>query len=469
MLQRALSLHHIRYSSSPPFEFQRLTHSLNDHEEQSVPPFGFQRQTPSQEEVAAPPSHDCVKFEHCVRASHRIQSGVVRTACERSHWLSEMTGCEIYLKAEHQQFTGSFKERGARNSLLSLTASQRTRGVVAASAGNHALALSWHGANLGIPVTVVMPNVAPMAKVDKCRRFGANVVIHGANIGEAKAFAQEHFGELRYINGYDDPEIIAGTGTLGIEMLEQLASADVTVIPVGGGGLIAGVALAMKTLNPDVTVIGVEPRRCASFTAALAAGAPVPAETLPTLADGLAVPVVGPHAFAVARHWVDEVVLVEEREVALSVLRLVEGEKQVVEGGGATGLAALLPGGPLDRADLKGKRVLVPLCGGNIDVTVLGRVIERGLAADSRLMRLTVAVSDRPGGIAHMAKLIAEAGGSVKDIFHERAWLHTSVDQVAVRIVLETRGVEHNAAILDALNGEGYPSAKFEVAGDCGL
>ena len=192
MLQRALSLHHIRYKSSPPFEFQRLTPN-------------------NQEEAAAPPSHDCVKFEHCVRARHLIQSGVVRTACERSHWLSEMTGCEIYLKAEHQQFTGSFKERGARNSLLSLTSSQRSRGVVAASAGNHALALSWHGTNLGIPVTVVMPNVAPMAKVDKCRRFGASVVIHGANIGEAKAFAQERFGGLRYINGYDDPEIIAGT------------------------------------------------------------------------------------------------------------------------------------------------------------------------------------------------------------------------------------------------------------------
>jgi len=406
------------------------------------------------------PEWDCVKFEHCVRAMHRIRSGVMRTECRRSHWLSSATGCEIWLKSEHQQFTGSFKERGARNSLLSLSADERLHGVVAASAGNHALALAWHGADLGIPVTVVMPTIAPMAKVDRCRVFGANVVLVGQHIGEAREYAMTHFSHQRYVNGYDDPEIIAGTGTLGMEMLEQLPECDVAVVPVGGCGLIAGVALAMKTLNPSVRVIGVEPLRCASYTAALDAGRPVQARVQPTLADGLAVPKVGAHAFAVARHWVDEVVQVDEGDVALAVLRLVENEKMVVEGGGATGLAALLPGGPLDRPDLKGKHVLVPLCGGNMDVTTLGRVIDRGLAADGRLIRLSVPVSDRPGGIADVTRVIAGVGASVKDIFHERAWLQNSVDQVVIKAVLETRGPEHNTELLEVLQ-RSYPDARM--------
>jgi threonine dehydratase len=306
------------------------------------------------------PSYDCVRFEHVAAAMHRIRGGIVRTSCQRSHWLSEITGSHVHFKLEQQQFTGSFKERGARNALLSLDGEARRRGVVAASAGNHALALTWHGVQLGIPVTVVMPTVAPMAKVDKCRLFGANVVIHGAHIGESKQHALEVYGDLRYINGYDDPEIIAGTGTLGMEMLEQVPDCDAVVVPVGGGGLIAGIALAMKTMQPGLRVIGVEPKRCASYSAALEAGHPVPVAVMPTLADGLAVPQVGAHAFAVARHWVDEIVTVDEAAVALAVLRLLEGEKMVVEGGGAAGLAAMLPGGPLDRLDLKVRAICVP-------------------------------------------------------------------------------------------------------------
>jgi len=243
-------------------------------------------------EADLPPA-DCVRFEDVVRASHRIREGIVRTECSHSYWLSRETGCELYVKNEHTQFTGSFKERGARNSLASLDESERARGVIAASAGNHALALAWHGPQLGVPVTVVMPTVAPMAKVDKCRAFGAEVVIHGNHIGEAREFAlsaPEHAGK-RYINGYDDPEIIAGAGTLGIEMLEQLPDADAIVVPVGGAGLIAGISLAAKTLNPSVQVIGVEPAMCASYTAALEAGSPTQfAMDGSTLADGLAVP-----------------------------------------------------------------------------------------------------------------------------------------------------------------------------------
>lgn len=392
----------------------------------------------------------------------------MRTPCERSHWLSLATGCEVYLKSEQLQFTGSFKERGGRNALLSLSAEKKQMGVIAASAGNHALALAWHGSQLGIPVTVIMPTVAPMAKVEKCRSFGVSVVIHGAHIGEAKEYAQSdpQFAGLTYINGYDDPEIVAGAGTLGIEMLEQVPDADFILVPVGGAGLIAGVALAAKTLNPTITVLGVEPERCASFTAALKAGRPVMAPVASTLADGLAVPQVGPHAFEVARHWVDEVVQVTERELSLAMLRLVEMQKAVVEGGGAAGLAALLPGAALDLPRLKGKKVLVPLCGGNIDTTILGRVIERGLSADCRMLRISSAVSDRPGGLADFTRVLASLGASVKDIFHERAWLYSSVDQVLIKCVLETSGSEHNAAIVKGLR-QHWPET-FRIDGEPG-
>jgi len=292
----------------------------------------------------------------------------------------------------------------------------------------------------------------------RVRRAGSSPPLPPACPGDPANF------EKTYINGYDDVEIIAGTGTLGIEMLQDVPNADVIVVPVGGAGLIAGIALAAKTLNPTIKIIGVEPRRCASYTAALEAGYPVKAHVLPTLADGLAVPQVGPHAFVVARRWVDEVVCVDEKDVALAVLRLVEQQKMVVEGGGATGLAALLPGGPLDRPDMKGKHVLVPLCGGNIDVNVLGRVIERGLAADGRLVRLTIAVSDRPGGIADLASVLAKNGASVKDIFHERAWLHTSVDQVTIKAVLETLGPEHNNLLMKSLT-TAYPGVDIKLEG----
>ena len=284
---------------------------------------------------------------------------------------------------------------------------------------------------------------------------------------------------LTYVNGYDDPPIVAGAGTIGMEIIEDVPDVDVVVVPVGGAGLIAGVACAIKTLRPECKVrgfissmltsfglgpyiplncqvIGVEAEFCPSYTAALKAGKPVPVPVQNTLADGLAVPVVGPHAFEVARHYVDECVLVNEKQISLAVLRLIENEKIVVEGGGCSGLAALLPGSTLDRADLKGKNIVVPLCGGNIDTTVLGRVLERGLAADCRLSSFYCTVSDRPGGIANLAALLSELGASIKDIYHERAWLYTSVDQVKVKCVVELNGKEHGEKVRAALTAKGY-------------
>jgi threonine dehydratase len=274
-----------------------------------------------------------VTFEDVSTATYRVREGVHQTSCNYSPFLSKVLGYELYLKKDYRQMTGSFKERGARNALMLLSSEDRKRGVVAASAGNHALALAYHGKLLNIPVTVVMPSIAPLAKIKGCQELGASVVLHGAHILEAREKADADFSDMTYINGFDHPHIIAGAGTMGMEILNQVPKADAIVIPVGGGGLIAGIALAVKTLNPMIQIIGVEPENCASFTAAMAAGKPVDTPTKPTLADGLAVPKVGANAFSVSHHLIDRMVTVSEKAIALSVLRLCELEKIVVEGG----------------------------------------------------------------------------------------------------------------------------------------
>lgn len=401
-----------------------------------------------------------VTFEDVIRAYYRIQNGVVRTHCGYSQVLSDITGCNIYLKSDLSQVTGSFKERGGRNALLSLTDEEKANGVISASAGNHALAMSYHGRDLGIPVTVVMPHNAPITKVSRCRDYGANVILHGEHIGEAREYAYDKHPDLKYINGYNDPEIVAGAGSMGIEILEQVPNVDVVVCPVGGAGLIAGLSLAVKTLRSKVTVVGVEPDNCASYMAALEAGKPVNGFKAGTLADGLAVPVVGDISFEVAKRYVDDCVSVSEMMIAIAVLRLLEQEKVICEGGGAAGVAALLPGGPL-YGKYAGKNVVIPLCGGNIDTTVLGRVIERGLAADDRLVRFAATVSDRPGGIASLAKAMADCGASVKDIYHERAWTKSRVDEVTVTCSVETTGAEHTQTMFDQLKSAGFPITRL--------
>ncbi len=303
---------------------------------------------------------------------------------------------------------------------------------------------------MNIPVTVVMPTIAPLNKVENAKKYGANVQQYGMHLVEAKEYAVSHheFDGMTYINGYNDPEIIAGAGSMGIEMMEQVPDMDAVVVPVGGAGLIAGVGIAVKTLQSNAKVFGVEPKFCPSFTEALKAGKPVDSGSTPTLADGLAVSQVGSHSFEVAKHFVDEVVVVSERLIALSVLRLLEMEKFVVEGGGGIGVASVLPGGPLhNHPELKGKKVVFPLCGGNIDVPVLGRVIDRGLAADNRLARFVVSVSDRPGGINFLANVLSDNGASIRDIYHERAWLFTHIDQVQIKCVIETTGRKHQRLI----------------------
>ncbi|HMJ88944.1 MAG TPA: threonine ammonia-lyase [Candidatus Acidoferrum sp.] len=388
-------------------------------------------------------------------AAERIRGAVLRTPCPPSVALSEITGCEIFCKLDYLQRTGSFKERGARNALLLLSPEQRTRGVIAASAGNHASALSFHGKLLNIPVTVVMPRFAPLMKVRTCERMGARVVSHGDDIGAACEHAMElvRGEQLTYINGFDDPAIIAGQGTMGLEILEQVPQCDAVIVPIGGAGLIAGVSLAMKSLRPSVRVIGVQAEHASSFSASIRAGKPVRVDLQPTLADGLAVPRVGDNAFAIARLRVDLVVSVNEHQIALALLRLVELEKAVVEGAGATPLAACLTGLV---PELRGKKVVLPLCGGNIDTNMLGRVIERGLAADGRLCRFTARISDRPGGLARFAALLAEEGASVRNIEHDRAFAGDDLMQVVVHCVIETRDHEHVNRVQERLRREGF-------------
>ena len=395
-----------------------------------------------------------ITFKDIEAARDRIAGAVFRSDCRHSIPLSEAAGAEVFCKFENAQRTGSFKERGARNALAQLSADQRKRGVIAASAGNHAQALAYQGRLLGVPATVVMPQYAPLIKITNCQRLGANVVLHGHDFGEAKAHAHSLAAEkgLAYIDGYDDPAIIAGQGTLGLEILDQVQNVDAVIVPVGGAGLIAGVSLAIKTMRPQVIVIAVEAENVASFSAALDAGQPAKIELRPTLADGLAIPQVGGNAFAVARDHIDKTITVTEEQIAVAILRLIELEKTVVEGAGAAPLAALLSG---KLPDLAGKRVVLPLCGGNIDPNILSRVIERGLVADGRLCRFNAVISDRPGGLAVLSKQIAAAGASIKQIVHDRAFASSDVSMVNVLCTIETRNRDHFEQVRSRLKEHG--------------
>ena len=361
---------------------------------------------------------------------------------------------EIFCKLDNLQRTGSFKERGARNALAQLSVDQQKRGVIAASAGNHAQALAYQGKLLGIPATVVMPKFAPLIKVSNCQKLGANVVLHGKDFGEAKARAHEIAKEkgLAYIDGYDDPAIIAGQGTMGIEIIEQVPNVDAVVIPVGGAGLLAGVALAVKTLRPQTKIIAVEADHVASFSAALRAGKTTTIKMEPTLADGLAIPQVGANGFEIAKSRVDKTVTVTEEQIALAILRIVELEKGVVEGAAATPLAACLSG---KLPELAGKRVVLVFSGGNIDPNILSRVIESGLVADGRLSRFTAIISDRPGGLADLTAKIASSGASVKQVVHDRAFAGSDVSAVHVLCTVETRDKQHLSDLRDRLKEHG--------------
>jgi threonine dehydratase len=398
---------------------------------------------------------DCViSFKDIEAARDRIAGAIYYSPCQHSIPLSEITGMEIFCKLDNLQRTGSFKERGARNALTQLSTEQQKRGVIAASAGNHAQALAYQGILLGIPATVVMPKFAPLIKVNNCQKLGATVVLHGKDFDEAKAHGHEIAKEkgFAYIDGYDDPAIIAGQGTMGLEIVEQVPDLDAVIIPVGGAGLLAGVSLAVKTLRPKTKIVAVEAENVASFSAALEAGKPIKIAMHPTLADGLAIPQVGSNAFEVAKPLVDLTITVSEEQIALAILRLVELEKSVVEGAAATPLAACMSGKLKQFAD---KRVVLLLCGGNIDPNVLSRVIERGLVADGRLCRFRAVISDRPGGLADLTSQIALTGASIKQVVHDRAFASSDLSVVNVLCTVETRNHQHLSELRAQLKSHG--------------
>ena len=396
-----------------------------------------------------------ISLDDVLAARERIRGGIYESPCVESIPLSQLTGARVWCKLDYLQRTGSFKERGARNALLRLPPAQRKRGVVAASAGNHALGVAYHGGLLGIPVTVVMPRFAALIKVTNCRQLGATVELFGSDVvacrERAEELAREH--DLAFIHPFDNEDVIAGQGTMGLEILEQTPAVDAIVVPVGGAGLIAGIGTVVKAKTPRVQVIGVEPEHAASLAAALQQGGPAAIALEPTLADGLAVKRVGEHSFAVAREVVDRAVTVDEASIALAILRLIELEKSVVEGAGAAPLAAFIAG---KLPELAGRTVVLTLCGGNIDTNMLGRVLDVGLVADGRLTRFNVSVADRPGGLARLTAVIAEAGASIHELAHDRAFSGPNVSEVRVVCVVETTGHDHVRQLFDALTQAGF-------------
>jgi threonine dehydratase len=391
-------------------------------------------------------------------ARARIRDAIYCSPCPVSETLGELTGTRCHVKLENLQMTGSFKERGALAKMLTLTAAERARGVIAASAGNHGLAVAYHAERLGIAATIVMPEWAALIKVASCRRHRATVVLAGQDYDEAYAEARRREAATGavFVHAFDDPAVIAGQGTLGLELVEQVPDLDAVVVPVGGGGLIGGVALAVKARAPRVEVIGVQAAALPGMRQALERGGPAELGPASTIADGIAVRRVGALTYGLCRRYVDEVVVVDENEIANAILLLLEIEKTVVEGAAATTLAAVLN----KKVALAGKRVALVLSGGNIDVNIIARVIEKGLVKDGRLARLRVVLADRPGALARLCGVVAAQRANILDIGHNRAFTTARISDTEVVLTLETSGREQIEAVVAALRGAGYQVAE---------
>jgi len=384
-------------------------------------------------------------------AGERIAGAIERTPCLHSLTLSRLTGAEVFLKFENLQFTASFKERGALNRLLLLSEAERKRGVIAMSAGNHAQGVAYHAARLGMRSVIVMPRGTPNTKVKNTRVHGAEVVLEGDSLTEAAEHAHARAARegLTFIHPYDDPAVIAGQGTIALEMLEDVPDLEMLVVPIGGGGLISGIASAAKALRSDIRVFGVESRSYRAMYQRLH-GEPVDVGG-DTIAEGLAVRDVGALTLEIVRRLVEDVLIVEEATIERAVVALIEIEKTVAEGAGAAGLAALLE----QPETFRGRRVGIPLCGGNIDTRVLAAVLMRGLVRDGRLVRLRVTMPDISGSLAKVATLIGEAGGNIVEVQHQRLFGTTSVKTPEVEFLIETRDREHSDSVVSALKAKG--------------
>ena len=397
-----------------------------------------------------------VRFEDIEAARERIRPHVEESPCPYSELFSQRFGCKTYLKLENLNLTGSFKERGACNRLSLLPDDERAQGVVAASAGNHAQAVALYASKFGIPAKIVMPEGTPLVKVTRTRNFGGEVVLYGANFDEAYDHAREVADRegRRFIHPFDDPAIIAGQGTIGLELLEQNPYLDTVVVPVGGGGMAAGIAVAIKETNPKIRVIGLEAEVVSGMKASLEAGSVVDVPPANTLCDGIAVRRVGELTHRLLSKYLDAIVTVSEREVAGAVLDLLETEKLVAEGAGATPLAALAAG-KID--DVEDERVCAVISGGNIDVNVLARIIERGLAATGRIYQLDVQLQDTPGELARVLSLVAEMAANVVEVHHNRTFAEGApVGMTNVELKLETRGPDHIDELRERLKKAGF-------------
>lgn len=395
-----------------------------------------------------------ITFADVEEARERVKEQIYISPFARSETISQMTGSKVFFKLENLQMTGSFKERGALNRLLTLTPEEARRGVIAASAGNHGMAVAFHSRRLNIAATIVMPQFAPLVKVTRVRQYGARSVLHGGDYDAAYAEAIRLSREkaLTFISAFDDPWIVTGQGTIGLEIYEQNPDLDAVIVPVGGGGLIAGVALALKTLKPGIRVIGVQAEAVPSMKVALEKGAPAELPPATTIADGIAVRRVGATPFDLVKKYVDEIVTVSEGEIAKAVLILLEIEKTVAEGAAAVPLAALLN----KKVSLTGKNVGLVLSGGNIDMNLISRIIESGLIQDGRLGRFSIVISDRPGSLARVAQRVADLGANILQISQSRGFGEMAIGETEVELILETAGREHIQRIYETLRADKF-------------
>ena len=391
-------------------------------------------------------------------AAARIRASIYCSPAPHSAALSALTGQTVFLKLDNLQRTGAFKERGALNRILTLAPDVRSRGVIAASAGNHAQAVAYHAAAHGIRARIVMPESTPLVKVSATSGFGAEVVLHGANYDEAyaEALRQSMESGLFLLHPFDDPAVIAGQGSIGLELLEQIEGLQAIVVPIGGGGLISGIACAVKELAPSIRIIGVQTERLPSMLRACEQGGPVTLPAAATIADGIAVRRAGALTFPLVERYVDEIVTVDEEEIAQAILVLLESEKTLAEGAGAVALAALLQRKTsLSRAE-EPQRTAVLVCGGNIDVSLLAMMIERGLVKDGRRTRLRIHLTDRPGALHGMTRILADARANIVQTSHDRAYYGVNLGNTVIDVTLETRGADHIAEIRAALAAAGY-------------
>lgn len=393
-----------------------------------------------------------VTFDDITRAAARLEGAILNTQFAPTRTLGALTKTDLWLKFENQQFTAAFKERGALNKLASLTATQKSAGVIAMSAGNHAQGVAYHARRLDIPATIVMPAWTPTIKVENTRSHGATVILEGHNFEEASAFAAIYGAErkLTFIHPFDDVDVIAGQGTIAIEMLDVVPDLETLIVPIGGGGLIAGMAIAAKALKPGIRVIGVEAQLYPSMLNA------IHGSTLPiggdTLAEGIAVTRPGHLTRPIIEALVDDIVLVSEADIERAITLLLTIEKTVVEGAGAAGLAALLA----DPRRFAGQKIGLVLCGGNIDTRLLASVLTRDLARDGRLSRLAIDIPDRPGQLARVAAVIGDAGANVVEVYHQRVFTDVPAKGTELHLVIETRDGSHLAQVVSELRRSGY-------------